>query len=1274
MPETGPEPPHNVYAEYANKSAREKRSQLLQFPRSHAFVVGINHYPEISAHLTSAVPDAEKMAAVLWNEQGFDQVWLIRDVRGAEFRKLLDWIGKKGKGRIPRQISPKAITGDTTPGDRKAIEDSPGNRFIRYADPDAPMEITPDDSILFYYAGHGKAGEFDQGPSGYLLPSDAKPSKAALQNKSLVPMDDLLTALQDAACKHTFLILDCCFAGKFRYAVKKSRDTAQLELRPLYAERFERYKRKAAWQVLVSAGPDQTAADWMGDRADETSPAAGDQKPHSPFALALFEALAGKAEVKPAGKGLGDGVLTASELKLYLYDQVEKKTQQDPDFKAQYPDLFPMQGHLGGEFMFFDPGNPLNFPERETRNPYKGLKIYEPEDADVFFGRKASVDAAFGYLKNGAAAMVISAPSGMGKSSFARAGLYPKLKNELGFETLLQMRPGEFPMSTLDELMPRYHPDKKQVLLIDQYEEIYTVCTNEEELHSFESALLSIFNQAVRGKSLVRILITVRSDFEWRLQDSRFGKKLLELQGEYYTLFRLAPMDLDQLREALVNPALMEAFEFESPQLVDRILQEISYAPGALPLLSLAMKWLFQGVQKIRAETDADVRVFTAGHYEQLGGISGCLSKMADTVYGQFDETHRDMMRKILLRMVQLQDGGLIRRRVYLDRFTNSITKTPTHELDFPDDDQDAVCKAVLNTLEGNIPGEKLEGINLLLRGTDEYGREYIEPAHDSLINFWPRCLQWIEEFGKENLNLQRQLWQAVQDYGYQPASTEVRRKYPKTAGGALQRGASALWDNNPKLHQLQRNLLDPKDRWMHSTKSDELGFLPFERQPTEAQVREMEQVLTHCGDFVTSAWRIARVEFNKAWPDDTPLIEKVGQLIDNWLNQAELDFFRESWRKRLGDIEQLRKERDEARATALTAIARRLDDNNTALNLAMAAHKLYPNEESRTALGDFVDQTTYARFFGGHANVVSSVAFSPDGQFLLVGSWDKYALLCDLQQDKWIQHLQHAAGISSVAFSPDGQLILTGSHDKTARLWDLQGNTVSNFEGHAESVNGAVFAPDGKTILTGSRDKTARLWDLQGNTVKTFEGHTDFVNSVAFSPDGKTILTGSEDMTARLWDLRGEVVKTFEGHASAINSVAFSVDGKAVLTGSRDHTARLWNIQDDDFKPLEGHSESVMAVAFSPDGQMILTASWDETARLWSIHGELIQVFHINGGVVQAVVFSPDGQKFLTGDRSNKAKLWYNFYKEWETGTIWNRINKLSEEERQKYKITWDY
>ncbi|HMQ63082.1 MAG TPA: caspase family protein, partial [Flavilitoribacter sp.] len=704
MPTTPENNSGNIYAAYAGKSAREKRNQLLQFPGSHAFVIGINHYPDLKAPLQSAVPDAEKLASVLWDEQGFDHVWLIRNVKGAELRALLDWIGKKGAGSLPAALTPQVINEKTAPGARQLIEGNPVNRFIHYtteqqpvavtdarsllqkgrqsaeadpvnrprphAVPKNPAGISPDDSLVFYYAGHGKAGEFDKGPSGYLLPSDAKPSNAVLENDSLVPMDDLLTALQDAGCKHTLLILDCCFAGKFRYAVNTHRDVVQTELRPMYAERFERYKREAAWQVLVSAGPDQTAADWMGDRADETG---SDRNPHSPFALALFEALAGKAEVKPAGKGLGDGVLTASELKLYLYDQVEKKTQADPDFKAQYPDLFPMEGHKGGEFIFFDPTNRLNFPERAVKNPYKGLKSYETDDADIFFGRRASIDAAMEFLDAGAGAMVITAPSGIGKSSFAKAGLFPRMQNDRGYATLLQMRPGRLPKTALDKI--DFDPRAKQILLIDQFEELYTLCTDKDERKAFETALADHFERIKNPGSKARIWITIRSDYELKLKSSPLGQQLFGTKDGQFSLFRLAPLNLDQLREALTGPALLEAYEFESPQLADRILQDIHFAPGALPLMSLAMKWLFQGVENLRAKTDADVRIFKEDHYRLLGGVDGCISKMANAVYaGLPDETHREMMRKILLRMVQLQGGGFVRRRVYLDPFINPAT------------------------------------------------------------------------------------------------------------------------------------------------------------------------------------------------------------------------------------------------------------------------------------------------------------------------------------------------------------------------------------------------------------------------------------------------------------------------------------------------------------------------------------------------------------------------------------------------------------------------
>ena len=100
----------------------------------------------------------------------------------------------------------------------------------------------------------------------------------------------------------------------------------------------------------------------------------------------------------------------------------------------------------------------------------------------------------------------------------------------------------------------------------------------------------------------------------------------------------------------------------------------------------------------------------------------------------------------------------------------------------------------------------------------------------------------------------------------------------------------------------------------------------------------------------------------------------------------------------------------------------------------------------------------------------------------------------------------------TSVAFSPDGQYILTGSLDHTAKLWDLQGQEVQAFSGHSSYVYSVAFSPDGQYILTGSSDKTAKLWDLQGQEVRAFSGHSSEVTSVAFSPDGQYILTGSRD------------------------------------------------------------------------------------------------------------------------------------------------------------------
>jgi len=277
---------------------------------------------------------------------------------------------------------------------------------------------------------------------------------------------------------------------------------------------------------------------------------------------------------------------------------------------------------------------------------------------------------------------------------------------------------------------------------------------------------------------------------------------------------------------------------------------------------------------------------------------------------------------------------------------------------------------------------------------------------------------------------------------------------------------------------------------------------------------------------------------------------------------------------------------------------------------------------------------------FKGHKGSINSVAFSSDGQYIITGSWDHTARLWDLKGNQ-CKEFNPKISVLSVAFSPDGGNILTGLWNNTARLWDLKGNTLQEFKGHKDSINSVAFPPDGETFLTGSRDNTARLWDLKGNTLQEFKGHKDSINSVAFSPDGKTILTGSSDKTAMLWGLNGKTMQVYIGHKDAVTSVTFSPDGQYILTGSKDKIVCLWDAQGNMIQEFRGHKDSVNSVDFSPNGHFIITGSADETACLWDRKESLVREFSGHKDNVTSVAFSPDSKTILTGSWDNTARLW---------------------------------
>lgn len=1145
---------------------------MSKFKRNLAVIIGINKYQNGISTLSTAVNDAEKIAQTLKQEHDY-QVW----------------------GLLDKQA--------TLAGCWRLLEE-----FL-------PQNVTKSDRLIFYFAGHGIALNSNDGLEGFLIPQNAKLGDTS----TYFPMVRLQKALNNLPCRHFLCILDCCFAGAFRWS--STRDLLNVP-EVIHQERYDRFIEAAAWQVLTSTSHNQLAADLLSlsDDRGET------ETHHSPFAAALIEALQGKADSSPPakdGKPPGDGVITATELYLYLRDRVEIATESK--HQLQTPGLFPLNKHDRGEYIFLTPGHTLNLPPapplNKSQNPYRGLESFDESNSNLFFGRQVLSEKLYQFCQHQTLTVVLGA-SGTGKSSLVKAGLIPYIRNlEKEWAILTPIRPGESPFLALNDVLIQVgimddgksirrsisrsapiteiwehlnqwmqnNPKQKLLVVIDQVEELFTLCHHEKERSQF----LSLLSKAIANyPEQLRLILTLRSDFEPQLRNTELEPHWMKAR------FVIPAMTREELREAIEKPASERVMYFDPPSLVDHLIDEVIQMPGAMPLLSFALSELYLKYLKKVREGTRDKRAITETDYEELGGVARSLTKRADGEYQSLVKQNPDYQQivcQVMLRMLAVDAGNIARRRIF------------HKELAYPQSKQLQVKQVI----------DRFLNARLLVSGIDTTGETYIEPAHDALVRGWQQLLIWQQQ-EQENLVLQRRLTRAAFEWQEQQKS-------------------SFLWHGDPRLSLLQQ-ILKSNNNW----------FNQLEQEFVQRSIRQKRRNVIGRWSFVTSAFLtvltfyqlsillekaglVKNLLTNKPVEALTLAIETMGQNrllplpVNPQVQSSLLDAVQE-----IRERQQLVGHQDKVNVVAFSPDGSQILTGSSDHNL-----RLWNSQ------GEAIGQP-----LKGHTDNVTAAVFSPDGKLIASGSKDKTIRLWDKFRNLIKSFDSHQDGITAIAFSPNGQLIVSSSDDGTVHLWDIQGNPIGKpFVGHEDEITAIAFSPDGQLIASASQDRTVRVWDTQGNqVVRPWRKHQDLVNAVAFSPDGKLIASGGDDEKIRLWNLQGnEVAEPFIGHVGIIWSLAFSRDGKTIVSASSDRTIRFWDLQGNEIKPpLRGHLGLINSVAISPDGSQVVSSSNDNTVRLWNVDDNPVsQVSWDHEGHVKSVAISSDGKQIISAGQDFTVRSW---------------------------------
>ena len=871
--------------------------------------------------------------------------------------------------------------------------------------------------------------------------------------------------------------------------------------------------------------------------------------------------------------------------------------------------------------------------------PFKGLSAFEAADAEFFFGRERLVDELAARLADSAMLAVVG-PSGSGKSSLVRAGLLPALAAAAlpGSDRWRQvlMRPGRRPASelaralggNLGEVIADLRPGRRIVVAVDQFEEVFTQCEDEEERRAFIDSLVEA---AWDPERRCAVLLVLRADFFGRLGEF---PDLAELVGAGHVL--LGPMNGRELRSAIDGPAKRAGLIAE-PGLVEALVDDVAGEPGGLPLLSTALLDLWQQRQGRSLQLEV---------YEHMGRVQGAVATHAERAYGSLSDDEQQVARRLMLRLASGGgDAPVTRRRVALA------------ELDL---ERDQRATRVLAALTDS---------RLLTAGDGT-----IEVAHEALLEHWPRLREWLAE-DAEGRTLHRHLTEAAARWAVASDAGELYRG--TRLGAALDWAGTA--DHDLALNDLEREFL-----WQ----SREASLQEAERQ---RKANRRLRLLLGCALALAivalvagaAAWQQSRQADRQATGavagrlgaqalieprlDRSLLLARAGVSLDD--STATRGNLLAALVRNPAALAVISGGGDRVLDDAVSRDGRMLavggDDGNVAL------------VDSRTLrqVGSAILGDSQISKFGAVVKPIHALAFSPDGRTLAIGSTTGTYPTTSLVDTgthalRWIRTSTSNVTTTDVAFAPDGRTLVTGEavtgKSGTGRFTSPpEVVVVRDATSGRELGRSQAFAAgrlvgitmDGRSVLVSGGTRTHLLDARTLLPVQTFA--TGGIGAV--SPAAPIAALGHDDGTVTLVDLGTGRLRTLSGRAGApIQALIFSADGKVLASADADGSLAVWDIASASLGEIfPGHANAASGVALSPHGATLYSVGLDGSAVAWDVAGRrrLGQRFGFDpvgppgraaatehpSPVAMAVAVTPDGSLFATAPGRGRVTLWHS-------------------------------